>query len=79
MPRSYLAVYDFWANTLLRNADDTQNLDALELVKKKKKRVWLAPYLSLRYKNKWRLEFLMIGEVKARFSKVATLKPGGFF
>ena len=54
-------------------------LDVLELVKKKKKRVWLAPYLSLRHKNKWRLEFLMIGEVKARFSKVATLKPGGFF
>ena len=53
-------------------------LNVLELVKKKK-RVWLAPYLSLRYKNKWRLEFLMIGEVKARFSKVATLKPGGFF
>ena len=55
------------------------DLDVLELVKKKKKRVWLAPYLSLRYKNKWRLEFLMIGEVKARFSKVAPLKLGGFF
>ena len=54
-------------------------LDVLKLVKKKKKRVWLAPYLILRYKNKWRLEFLMTGEVKARFSKVVTLKPGGFW